>query len=289
MNSRTLQRISAETAKWIFRAASIFSVLALLLITVFLIAYGAPAIFEIGPKEFLLGTQWQPNAKIFGILPMILASIYITLGAALIGFPLGLLTAVFLAEVAPPRLANLVRPLIKLLAGIPSVVCGFFGLMVLVPRIMDIQGAGNSMLAAMIILGIMILPTVVSISETALRAVPSSYKEASYALGESRISTIFRVTIPAAKSGILTSFALGAGRAIGEATAVALVAGNKVQIPSSIFDSVRTLTTNCVFEMGYASGLHQRALFATAVILFILIILINIALSVLGNKEEKHE
>ena len=243
---------------------------------------------EVGLFQFLFGMEWQPRADVYGIGPMILASIYATLGAIVIGVPIGILTAVFLAEVAPPWLCKIVRPGIELLAGIPSVVYGFFGLVVIVPLIDKFfGGGGNSLLAAIIILGIMILPTIVNISETAIRAVPISYKEGSYALGTSHISTIFRVILPAAKSGVFTSIVLGIGRAIGETMAVILVAGNSPLIPGSLLSRVRTMTANIALEMGYASGLHQNALFATGIILFVFIMLLNVVMTLINSRVEQ--
>ena len=277
-------RCLSNIARYLFGLASVSAIFVFALITYFLVVNGVPAMAEIGVKDFLMGMEWQPGAGIYGILPMIIGSVFVTLGAIVIGFPIGVMTAIFLSETAHPKMARLVRPVVQLLAGIPSVVYGFFGLSVLVPFILEIKAPGNSMLAAMIILGVMILPTVISVSENAIRAVPKEYKEGSYALGETKISTIFRITVPAAKSGILTSLVLAVGRAVGEATAVILVAGNTVQVPGSVFDSVRTLTANCVLEMGYASGLHKEALFATGVILFVIIILINVILSMINRK-----
>lgn len=271
----------------IFGLAGVSVIVIFVFMTYYIFASGVPAITQIGLIEFLTGTVWQPAANQFGILPMIIGSLCVTGGAVLIGFPIGVLMAIFLAEVAPSKVSAAIRPAVQLLAGIPSVVYGFFGLAVFVPRIAEIQGAGNSMLAAILILAIMILPTVITVSETALRAVPTSYKAASYALGETKTATIFRVTLPAAKSGVFASLVLGVGRALGEATAVILVAGNTVQIPDSIFDMVRTLTANCTLEMGYASGLHREALFGTAAVLFLMIMIVNLILYLLNRKGEK--
>nr|WP_156936290.1 phosphate ABC transporter permease subunit PstC [Clostridiisalibacter paucivorans] len=264
----------------IFFLSACVAIISIGTITIFIFIKGSPAIFKIGIKDFVLGKEWQPMADIYGIFPMIIASVYATLGAIVIGVPIGLFTAIFIAELAPPWLVKIVRPAVELLAGIPSVVYGFFGLIVIVPMIDKyFGGGGNSLLAASIILGVMILPTIVSISETSIRAVPNEYKEGSLAMGASHIQTIFKVIIPAAKSGILAAVVLGIGRAIGETMAVILVAGNTPMIPGSLLDRVRPMTANIALEMGYAFGLHQEALFATGVILFIFIMILNIILN----------
>ena len=263
-----------------FFTVSLFAVVGIMLIGLFIFIKGMPAIFEIGFSNFIFGRVWNPSAEIFGIFPMIIGSILGTLGALIIGVPLGILTAVLLSEVAPVWVQRLVRPAVDLLAGVPSVLYGFFGLVVIVPMLDSLfGGGGNSLLAVIIILAIMILPTIVSISESSLRAVPKQYKEGSLALGTSQIYTIFKVMIPAAKSGILSAVVLGTGRAIGETMAVILVAGNSPLIPGSIMDRVRTLTANIAIEMGYAYGLHQEALFATGVILFAFIMILNIVIT----------
>lgn len=279
-----MKKLFDRIFKSIFLIASAISILSFAFITIYLFTKGLPTIFTIGVSNFIFSGVWQPIAGYYGILFMIVGSIYVTLGAIAVGFPIGLFTAIFLSEVAPKKISTLLRPIVQLLAGIPSVVFGFFGLTVIVPKIESISGAGNSLLAAVIVLGFMILPTVITLSESAIAAVPKEYREGSYALGETKIFTIFRVVLPAAKSGILTSLILGAGRAIGEATAVILVAGNTVKIPKSIFDPVRTLTANSVFEMGYATGLHYDALLATGVVLFILIMCFNLALLIINRK-----
>nr|WP_236908778.1 phosphate ABC transporter permease subunit PstC [Clostridium sp. Cult3] len=261
------------------------SIIAVLGITIFIFFKGIPAIQEIGLKQFLLGQEWQPTGGSFGLLPMIVGSIYVTLGSLVLGAPIGVLTAIFISEIASKRISSLYRGLVELLAGIPSVVYGFFGLATIVPTIDRILGGGgNSLLAASIILGIMILPTIISISETAIKSVPTELKEGSLALGASDIYTIFKVTIPAARSGILTSLVLAIGRAIGETMAVILVAGNTPLVPKAIEDRVRTLTGNIALEMGYAHGLHQQALFATGVILFMFIIALNLLLIIFNKK-----
>ncbi len=282
------KKILNKSTTALFFLSAAFSVLSLIVIGLYIFYAGFPALREVGLFQFLFGVEWQPRADVYGIGPMILASIYATLGAIVIGVPIGILTAVFLAEVAPPWLCKIVRPGIELLAGIPSVVYGFFGLVVIVPLIDKFfGGGGNSLLAAIIILGIMILPTIVNISETAIRAVPISYKEGSYALGTSHISTIFRVILPAAKSGVFTSIVLGIGRAIGETMAVILVAGNSPLIPGSLLSRVRTMTANIALEMGYASGLHQNALFATGIILFVFIMLLNVVMTLINSRVEQ--
>ena len=283
-----IKKFYEKTVETWFLLCAIIAILFLGIISIYLFLEGTPAIFKIGLKEFILGSKWMPSAEIFGIFPMIIASIYGTLGAIVLGVPIGIFTAIFMAEIAPEPIVKIVRPAIELLAGIPSVIYGFFGLIVIVPIIDNIFGnGGNSLLAAIIILGIMILPTIVNISESAIREVPKSYKEGSLALGASQIQTIFRVILPAARSGILAGVVLGIGRAIGETMAVILVAGNTPLLPESITDRVRTMTSNIASEMSYAFGLHQEALFATGVILFIFIILINVALHLLVFRSEK--
>ncbi|WP_199287984.1 phosphate ABC transporter permease subunit PstC [Culicoidibacter larvae] len=240
--------------------------------------------------SFLFGQEWRPDSmKLYGILPMIISSILVTICALLIGVPIGVLTGVYLAELAPPRVARVLRPLTELLAGIPSVVFGFIGLMVIVPFIQNTFqiATGTSALAASIVLGIMILPTVISMTETSLRAVPSFYKEGSLALGATQIQTIFKVQIRAAKSGILTGIVLGIGRAMGETMAVILVAGNSPQIPGSILDSVRTLTATIALEMGYASGRHSEMLFAIGIVLFVFIFILNVVVLAINKREAK--
>lgn len=245
---------------------------------------------KIGIFNFIGGSTWTPSNEPaeYGIFPMILGSIYVTAGALVVGVPIGLLTAVYLAKFCPKHIYKVLKPAVELLAGIPSVVYGFFGLVVLVPFIRDnIGGNGTgSILTASILLGIMILPTIITVSESAIRAVPDSYYEGSLGLGATHERTVFRVILPAAKSGILAGIVLGIGRAIGETMAVILVAGNQAIIPDSVLSGVRTLTTNIVMEMGYASGLHREALIATGVVLFVLILLINALLSVVKRRSE---
>ena len=269
----------------LFLAAACASVLAVGLICVFLFANGIPAMGKIGLFDFLLGTKWKPGNDIYGILPMILGSIYVTAGAVVLGVPIGILMAIFMARFCPPRLYKILKPVVDLLAGIPSIVYGFFGLIVLVPFVRSIfGGTGTSILTAAILLGIMILPSVISVSESSLRAVPESYYEGGLALGASHERSVFFAVVPAAKSGILAGVILGIGRAIGEPMAVMMVVGNQPRIPNSMLDGVRTLTTNIVMEMGYAADLHREALIATAVVLFVFVLLINLAFSLLKRR-----
>ena len=271
----------------VFLFCACVSILAVLLICVFLFANGIPAMKEIGLFDFLMGRQWKPNNNIYGILPMILGSIYVTAGAIVIGVPIGILVAVFMTRFCPKWLYKILKPAVDLLAGIPSVVYGFFGLMVIVPLIRDLfGGSGTSMLSASIVLGIMILPTIISVSESAIRAVPESYYEGSLALGASHERSVFRVVLPAAASGVMAGVILGVGRAIGETMAVIMVAGNQAALPRGLFSGVRTMTANIVLEMGYAADLHREALIATAVVLFVFILIINVSFSVLKRRSE---
>lgn len=274
----------------VFLAAACISILAVALICIFLFANGIPGIAKIGAGDFLLGTKWKPGNDIYGIFPMILGSLYVTAGAIVIGVPTGIFTAVFMARFCPEKLHKLLKPAVDLLAGIPSVVYGFFGLMVIVPLIRKFfGGTGTSMLAACIVLGIMILPTIISVSESALRAVPDSYYEGSLALGASHERSVFFTIVPAAKSGILAGVILGIGRAIGETMAVIMVAGNQPVIPKSLTKGLRTMTANIVLEMGYAADLHREALIATAVVLFVFILIINLAFSIIKRKTNKEK
>jgi phosphate ABC transporter permease protein PstC len=248
----------------------------LLVITVFIFSEGTPVMFKYGVDKFLLNLNWFPTEKSFGLLPMIVGSLFVTLGALVIGVPFGLACAVFLTEFSPRRLRRIIKPVIELLAGIPSVVYGFIGVVILVPFIRQtLGGPGLSVLAASIILGIMILPTIISISIDSLEAVPRTYREGSIALGATRWQTTRMVMVPAARSGIIASIILGMGRAIGETMAVIMIAGNAIEIPRSLLAPVRTLTSNIALEMGYASGEHREALFATGVILFVIIMVLN--------------
>lgn len=274
----------------IFLIAALASVFSVALICVFLFWNGVPAMHEIGFVKFVTGTVWRAGNDIYGILPMILGSIYVTGGAILLGVPIGILTAVFLAEFCPPKLYKFVKPAIDLLAGIPSIVYGYFGIIVIVPAVRNVSNAlgfqtnGMSMLTASIVLGIMILPTVIGVSESSIRAVPRSYYEGSLALGADHERSVFFALFPAAKSGVLAGVVLGIGRAIGETMAVIMVAGNQPRMPKGILKGVRTLTANIVQEMSYAEGLHRSALIATGVVLFVFILVINLLFSVLKNK-----
>lgn len=251
---------------------ALFSISALALITLFIVAEGLPIISRVGFVDFVFGLEWAPTRGHFGILPMIAGSVGVTLGALFLGGPLAICCTIFLVEFAPEKFSAIVRPAIQVLAGIPSVVYGFWGLVVIVPLIRNyLGGPGLSILAGSIILAIMILPTVVSISEDSLRALPGTYKEGALALGANHWQTIWRVLLPAARSGIVASIILGMGRALGETMAVIMILGNSVDIPTSILDPARTLTTNIGIEMGYAAGEHRQALFATGVVLFALI------------------
>ena len=272
--------------KGIFLLAACASILAVVLICLFLFANGLPAIGKIGIFDFLLGKVWKPGNDLYGILPMILGSIYVTAGAIVVGVPIGILTAVFMAKFCPKGLYRFLKPAVELLAGIPSVVYGFFGLVVIVPLIRELfpDSKGTSMLAASLLLGIMILPTIIGVSESAIRAVPESYYEGGLALGASHERSVFFATLPAAKSGILAGVILGIGRAIGETMAVIMVAGNQPRMPAGLLKGVRTLTSNIVMEMGYAADLHREALIATAVVLFVFILLINLLFSVLKRR-----
>lgn len=289
-NNKSKYFIESLTEKIFLISASV-AVISLLLIIGFVFYKGLrPFIIEgYSFWDFIFGTQWIPSANKYGILPMIVASLGATIGALLIGVPVGILTSIFIAEIAPKKIAKIMSGAVELLAGIPSVLYGVFGLAIIVPTIQDVFNLpkGQSLLAVIIVLAIMMLPTVITVSETAIRAVPNAYKEGSLALGASKTETIFKVIVPAAKSGIMTGVVLGIGRAIGETMAVILVAGNTPVIPSSIMDSVRPLTTNIALEMGYAFGTHQEMLFATGVVLFTFILILNLVLSKLSNKGGK--
>ena len=275
--------------KGIFFLAACASFLAVALICLFLFAIGLPAIGKIGVFDFLLGQVWRPGNDLYGILPMILGSIYVTAGAIVVGVPIGILTAVFMAKFCPKKIYRFLKPAVELLAGIPSVVYGFFGLVVIVPLIRQLfpDSKGTSMLAASLLLGIMILPTIIGVSESAIRAVPESYYEGGLALGASHERSVFFATLPAAKSGILAGVVLGIGRAIGETMAVIMIAGNQPRMPAGLLKGVRTLTANIVMEMGYAADLHREALIATAVVLFVFILLINMLFSALQGRSKE--
>lgn len=284
-----MAKYKEKTMEVVFLLAACVSILAVALICVFLFANGVPAMKEIGFADFLLGREWRPGNDIYGIFPMIIGSIYVTAGAIIIGVPIGLLTAVFLAKYCPAGMYKVVKPGVELLAGIPSVVYGFFGMVVIVPFIRNnFGGSGSSILAASILLGMMILPTIISQSEASIRAVPESYYEGSLALGATHERSVFCAILPAAKSGILAGVILGVGRAIGETMAVIMVAGNQARMPEGIFQGIRTMTANIVIEMGYAEGLHREALIATGVVLFVFILLINLAFSVVKMRGERN-
>ncbi len=277
--------IKEKGMKLLFFGAALVSIAAVILICVFLLASGIPAIREVGLFKFLLGTRWKPANNLYGILPMIVGSLYVTGGALLLGVPIGILTAVFLARFAPKNIYTPLKSAVNLMAGIPSVVYGFFGLVVLVPFIREtFGGRGMSVLTASLLLGLMILPTIISVSETSIRAVPESYYEGGLALGASHEKSVFFTVLPAAKSGIFAGVVLGIGRAVGETMAVMMVAGNQAVIPSSVLSGVRTLTTNIVLEMGYSTDLHREMLIGTAVVLFVFILMINLSLSLFKRR-----
>ena len=280
-----MKHVKEIIAEAIFLISALASIFAVAMICFFLFANGLPAIFKIGPLKFLTGTIWKPGNDIYGIFPMILGSIYVTAGAILIGVPIGILTAIYLSRFCPRGIYHVIKPAIDLLAGIPSVVYGFFGMVVIVPVVSQLfGGSGKSMLTASILLGIMILPTIIGVSESAINAVPSSYYEGSLALGASHERSVFFATLPAAKSGILAGVILGVGRAIGETMAVIMVAGNQARMPKGILEGVRTMTANIGLEMGYATDLHREALIATAVVLFVFILIINLSFSIISRK-----
>ncbi len=285
MKKKLIDKLSTA----LFFICALVSILSVLLICIFLFAGGVPAMGKIGFFEFLFGQAWKPSdlPALYGIMPMIVGSLYVTAGAILIGVPIGILTAVFMSHFCQKGIHKFLKPLVELLAGIPSIVYGFFGLMVLVPVIRDqFGGNGNSILTASILLGIMILPTVISISEAALRAVPDMYYEGALALGATHERSVFNVVLPAAKSGVFASVILGIGRAVGETMAVIMVAGNQARMPIDLLKGVRTLTANIVIEMGYAQGLHRDALIATGVVLFVFILLLNISFHLLSNRKQ---
>ena len=282
------QRIVEKLMHVLFFIAACASVLAVVLICLFLFRNGIPAIGEIGITKFLLGQKWKPSNNLYGILPFILGSIYVTAGSIVVGVPTALWLAVFLAFYCPKKLYPIFKTTVNLMAGVPSVVYGFFGLVVIVPLMNELTGHdGSTMLTASILLGIMILPTVTGVTESALRSVPMSYYEGALALGATHERSVFKTVVPAAKSGIMAAVILGIGRAIGETMAVMMVVGNQARIPNSIFKGVRTLTTNIVIEMGYATDLHREALIATGVVLFVFILIINLVFSIVKGKADK--
>lgn len=280
-----MKHIKEKAMRLLFFLAACVSIAAVILICIFLFANGLPAIRKIGIFQFLLGVRWKPANNLYGNFPMIIGSLYVTAGALLIGVPIGILTAVFMARFCPKQIYKPMKSAINLMAGIPSVVYGFFGLVVLVPMVRDtFGGRGMSVLTASILLGLMILPTIISVSEASIRAVPESYYEGGLALGASHERSVFFTVVPAAKGGIFAGVVLGIGRAVGETMAVMMVAGNQAVIPRKLTSGVRTLTTNIVLEMGYSTDLHREALIGTAVILFVFILIINLSLSLLKRK-----
>ena len=288
----TLQKVKEKGLEFVFMLCACVSILAVALICIFLFANGVPAMAKIGFGKFLLGRTWQAGNGLFGIFPMIIGSIYVTAGAIIVGVPIGILAAVFLARFCPKPLYRIMKPGVELLAGIPSVVYGFFGLMIIVPWVRDTfrpyyGGNGLSMFSAALLLGIMILPTIISISESAIRAVPDKYYQGALALGATHERSVFRTVVPAAKSGIMAGIVLGIGRAFGETMAVIMIAGNQAWIPDNMFQGIRTLTANIVMEMGYAQDLHREALIATGVVLFVFILIINTLFSILKRREAK--
>ncbi|MBP3361026.1 MAG: phosphate ABC transporter permease subunit PstC [Clostridia bacterium] len=286
-----MKKISEKAMFAVFLISALASVCAVLLICVFLFANGIPAMHKVGLFKFLLGKNWSPTdiPPEYGILPMILGSIYVTAGAIIIGVPIGLLTAVFMARYCPKQLYRVLSPASELLAGIPSIVYGFFGMVVIAPVVKQLFGGKGafSMLTASILLGIMILPTIISVSEVALRSVPENYFEGALALGATKERSIFSVVLPAAKSGVLAGVILGIGRAIGETMAVIMVCGNQPRMPAGILKGVRTMTANIVTEMGYAQDLHREVLIATGVVLFVFILLINLLFSAVVSRGGK--
>jgi phosphate transport system permease protein len=293
MESARKSKFNDTVMQSVFFMSAFVSVLAVIAISLFLFLRGIPAIAEIGFMDFVLSEKWGPvnTPASYGILSMIVGSIYVTAGAIAIGVPIGLMCAVFLAEFCPEGIYKIVKPAVNLLAGIPSIIYGFFGMQIVVPFVRDnIGGNGYSILSASIILGIMILPTIISISESSIRAVPGSYKEGSFGLGATKEETIFKVVVPAAKSGVLTAIILGIGRAVGETMAVVMVAGNAVMPLDkiAILKPIRTLTTNIVTEMSYASGLHESSLIATGVVLFVFIVILNASLSLIKSRSSRN-
>lgn len=285
-----LNRFREKVMQGVFFLTAVASIAAVVIICIFLFCNGVPAMAEIGFFDFVGGQKWEPTnvPASYGIFDMIIASIYVTAGAIIIGVPIGILTAVFLARFCPAPLYKVLKPATELLAGIPSIVYGFFGLMVVVPFIRDnFGGNGSSWLAASIVLGVMILPTIIGVSESAIKAVPESYYEGALALGATKERSVFKTILPASKSGVLAGVVLGIGRALGETMAVVLIAGNQVQIPHSVKDGLRTLTANIVLEMGYSTGLHRQALIATGVVLFVFVLLITLSMQAIKSRSEK--
>ena len=294
-----MEKRKEEIMKFVFLLAACASIATVAMICLFLFANGLPTIGKIGAADFFLGERWRPANDVYGILPMILGSIYVTAGAILVGVPIGLLTALYMSRFASPAINRVMLPAVQLLAGIPSVVYGFFGMIVLVPAVQAMvktpffktvlhvkSGKGMSLFTAAVLLGIMILPTIITVSKTSLDAVPNSYYEGSLALGATHERSVFCAVLPAAKSGVLSAVILGIGRAIGETMAVVMVAGNQTWMPKGLFQGLRTMTSNIVIEMGYAADLHREALIATGVVLFVFILLINLCFSLVkGGKD----
>ena len=281
-------QLRENVMRYVFMLAACFSILAVFFICFYLFMNGLPAMFKIGVGDFIFGMEWKPLNDIFGIFPMIIGSLYVTAGAIIVGVPIGILCAVYLVFFCPKKLYAIIKPAVELLAGIPSIVYGFFGLIVIVPLFQDLFGSnGKGVLTASVLLGIMILPTIISVSESSLQAIPDSYYEGSLALGASHERSVFFVCLKAATSGVLAGVILGVGRAIGETMAVIMVAGNNVVMPDSILSGVRTMTANIVLEMSYASGMHREALIATACVLFVFILIINLSFSALKRKGAK--
>lgn len=283
-----MKNLREDLIKIFFIITATVSIVAVALICIFLFGSGFPAIAKIGIKDFLLGREWRPNNEIFGIFPMILGSIYVTAGSILLGVPIAILTATFISGFCPKKLYKPIKQAVDLMAGIPSVIYGFFGIVVIVPvlrTLFDFQGMG--ILSASILLGIMILPTIINVAESSMSAVPRMYYEGGLALGASPERSFFFIVLPAAKSGIFAAIVLGVGRSIGETMAVIMVAGNQPIIPDSITSGIRTMTANIVIEMGYAAGLHREALIGTATVLFVFVLIINLSFSYFKNRGEQ--
>lgn len=281
-----MNRLIEKCVEILFMLAALVCIIAVAVICFFLFKNGIPAMAEIGFADFVFGMKWKPGNELFGIFPMIIGSVIVTALSILMGVPIGIFGAIFMVFYCPEKIYKMLKPLIDLLAGIPSIVYGFFGLVVIVPLMQSwFGGSGKSVLTASILLGIMILPTIISVAESSLRAVPTAYYEGALALGASHERSIFHTVLPAAKSGVVAGVILGVGRSIGETMAVSMVAGNQPVIPESLFKGVRTMTANIVLEMGYAADLHREALIATAVVLFVFILLINFSFSVLKRKK----
>ncbi len=281
-----MARFKETAMQYVFLAAACVSIAAVALICVYLLGNGVPTIFEIGLPNFF-GLTWKPSQDFYGIFPFIIGSIYVTAGAILVGVPIGLLCAIFLARFCPAPLYRVLNPAVRLMAGIPSIVYGFFGLMVIVPVVQQLFGtSGKGLLTASVLLGIMILPTIIGTAEPALRAVPQSYYEGALALGATHERSTFTVILPAAASGVMSGVILGVGRAIGETMAVIMIAGNQPRMPGGLLDGLRTMTSNIVLEMGYSTGLHRQALIATGVVLFVFILIINTCFSLMKRRKD---